>query len=92
MLTASLPAIDGITNSCLFAAASQDVEKSQVFDPARHLWAVLAAFLESITDEDALKLVDRHVKWERQIQAVRVTASGINARRLICHPWDDCRN
>ena len=50
---------------------AQAVEKSQVFDPARHAWTVLAAFLSSISEEAPLKIVDRHVKWERQAQAVR---------------------
>ena len=49
----------------------QIVEKSELCDPARHDWTVLAAFLEGITDEGSLHIIDRHVKWERQIQAVR---------------------
>ena len=55
----------------MIAMLLQIVERSEVCDPARHEWTVLAGFLESITDSESLNIVDRHVKWERQAQAVR---------------------
>ena len=46
-------------------------EKTQLCDPARHPWTVLASFLDSLTDADQLEAVDRLIRWERQLQDVR---------------------